>query len=52
MEITGKWTDRPENTFSKSLNIFLASGCHMQLESSVIKTISLESLKNVSEGYQ
>ena len=36
---------------SKSLNTFLASEFHIQLDSSVIKTITLESLKNVSEGY-
>ena len=58
MEITQKlwklgflWTVRLENTFSKSLNTFLASEFHIQLDSSVIKTITLESLKNVSEGY-
>ena len=36
---------------SKSLNTALASEFHIQLDSSVIKTITLESLKNVSEGY-
>ena len=33
MEITRKWTDRLENTFSKSLNTFLASEFHIQLDS-------------------
>ena len=41
MEITQKWTDRLENTFSKSLNTFLASEFHTQLDSSVIKTVLL-----------
>ena len=36
---------------SKSLNTVLASEFHIQLDSSVIKIITLESLKNVSEGY-
>ena len=52
MYITRKWTDKLENTFSKILNTFLASEFHIQLHSSVIKTITLEYLKNVSEGYQ
>ena len=52
MEVTQKWTDRLENTFSKSLNTFLASEFHVQLDSSVIKTITLKSLKSVSEGYK
>ena len=51
MEITRKWTDRLENTFCKSLNTFLAPEFHMQLDNSVVKAITLESLKNVSEGY-
>ena len=51
MEITWKWTDRLENTFSKSLNTFLASEFHIKLDSSVIKTITLENLENVTEGY-
>ena len=51
MEITWKWTDSSENIFSKNLNTVLASEFHIQLDSSVIKTITLESLKNVSEGY-
>ena len=46
-----KWTDGLENTFSKSLNTFLAPEFYIQLDSSVVKTITLESLKNVSEGY-
>ena len=51
MEITRKWTERLENTFSKSLNTFLESEFHIQLDSSVIKTSILESLKNASKGY-
>ena len=51
MEITLKWTDRLENAFSKSLNTVLVSEFHIQLDNSVIKTITLESLKSVSEGY-
>ena len=50
MEVMRKWTDRLENIFSKSLNTFLASESHIRLDSTVIKTITLESLKNVSEG--
>ena len=52
MEITWKWTDRLENTFPKSLNTFLASEFYIQLDSSVIKTLTLEKLKNISEGYE
>ena len=51
MEITRKWTDKLENTFSKSLNTLLASEFYIQLDSSIIRTIILESLKNVYEGY-
>ena len=51
MVITRKWTDRLENTFFKSLTTFLALEFYTQLDSSVIKTITLESLKNVSKGY-
>ena len=42
MEITGKSTERLENTFSKSLNTFLVSEFHIQLDSIVIKPITLE----------
>ena len=42
MEITRKSTDRLENTFSKSLNTFLASEFLIQLDSIVIKPITLE----------
>ena len=51
MEITRKWTDRLENTFSKNLNTVLASEFPTQLDNSIIKTITLESLENFSEGY-
>ena len=51
MEITSKWADRLENTFYKSLNTFSILEFHIQLDSSVIETITLESLKNVSESY-
>ena len=42
MEITWKWTDSSENIFSKNLNTVLASEFHIQLDSSVIKIITLE----------
>ena len=51
MEITRKRIDRLGKTFSKSCNTFLESEFYIQLDSSVIETISHESLKNFSEGY-